>query len=88
MLVRVIGYTVDDGRENPTTYSMITALLDPAQASAVDLAVAHTRRWEIELTFDELNTPTWTPCCAAIEVARPSPQRTGYTCAAATRFAP
>ncbi len=56
MLVRVIGHTVDDGRENPTTYSLFTALLDPAQASAVDLAVAHTRRCEIELTFDELKT--------------------------------
>ena len=56
MLVRVIGYTVDDGRKNPTTYSLFTALLDPAQASAVDLAVAHTKRWEIELTFEELTT--------------------------------
>ena len=76
MLVRVIGYTVDDGRENPTTYGLFTALLDPAQASAVDLAVAHTGavgdRTDLRRAQDP---PTWAPYCAAIEVARPSPPR-------------
>ena len=56
MLVRVIDYTIEDGRENPTTYRLFTTLLDPAEVTALDLAAAYTQRWEIELTFDELKT--------------------------------
>lgn len=56
MLVRVVDYTIEDGRENPTTYRLFTTLLDPAEVAAVDLAAAYTQRWEIELTFDELKT--------------------------------
>jgi len=56
MLVRVIDYTIDDGRENPTTYRLLTTVLDPDEVSAVDLAAAYTQRWEIELAFDELKT--------------------------------
>jgi len=71
MLVRVIDYTLDDGRtqqdEHPQedgcadhgsvpTYRLFTTLLDPAQAPAVDLAMAYAQRWEIENAFDELKT--------------------------------
>ena len=56
MLVRVIDYMIDDGRDNPATYRLFTTLTDPDQASAVDLAAAYAQRWEIELTFDELKT--------------------------------
>jgi hypothetical protein len=56
MLVRVIDYTIDDGRENPATYRLFTTLLDAEEATAVDLAAAYTQRWEIELAFDELKT--------------------------------
>ncbi len=56
MLVRVVDYTIDDGRENPTSYRLFTTVLDPAEVSAVDLAAAYTQRWEIELAFDELKT--------------------------------
>lgn len=56
MRVRVIDYTLDDGRENPTWYRLFTTLLDPDEASAVDLAAAYAQRWEIELAFDELKT--------------------------------
>jgi len=56
MLVRVIDYTIEDGRENPITYRLFTTLLDPAEVTAVDLAAAYAQRWEIELTFDELKT--------------------------------
>jgi len=56
MLVRVIDYTIEDGRENPTSYRLFTTVLDPAEVTALDLAAAYTRRWEIELTFDELKT--------------------------------
>lgn len=56
MLVRVVDYTIDDGRDNPDSYRLFTTLLDPAEVSAVDLAAAYTQRWEIELAFDELKT--------------------------------
>jgi Insertion element 4 transposase N-terminal/Transposase DDE domain len=56
MLVRVIDYTIEDGRENPTSYRLFTTLLEPAEVAAVDLAAAYTQRWEIELAFDELKT--------------------------------
>ena len=56
MLVRVVDYTIDDGRENPGSYRLFTTLLDPDEVSAVDLAAAYTQRWEIELAFDELKT--------------------------------
>lgn len=56
MLVRVIDYTIEDGRENPTDYRLFTTLTDPDEATAVDLAAAYTQRWEIELAFDELKT--------------------------------
>ncbi|MBP2350019.1 hypothetical protein JOF29_001102 [Kribbella aluminosa] len=56
MLVRVIDYTIDDGRDNPTAYRLFTTMLDPDEVSATDLAAAYAQRWEIELTFDELKT--------------------------------
>lgn len=56
MLVRVVDYTIDDGRDNPTGYRLFTTLLDPDEVTAVDLAAAYTQRWEIELAFDELKT--------------------------------
>ncbi|MGH3970968.1 MAG: IS4 family transposase, partial [Mycobacterium sp.] len=56
MLARVVDYTIDDGRNNPTTYRLLTTLTDPEQAPALELAAAYTQRWEIENTFDELKT--------------------------------
>ncbi len=56
MLVRVVDYTIDDGRENTGTYRLFTTLLDPTETSAVDLAAAYQQRWEIEFAFDELKT--------------------------------
>ena len=56
MLVRVIDYRIEDGRENGASYRLFTTLLDPAEAPAEDLAAAYAQRWEIELAFDELKT--------------------------------
>jgi len=56
MLVRVVDYTVADGRDNSTTYRLFTTVLDPGEVSAVDLPAAYAQRWEIELAFDELKT--------------------------------
>ena len=61
MLVRVIDYTLNDGRDREgddaaVTYRLFTTILDPDQAPAVDLAMAYAQRWEIENAFDELKT--------------------------------
>ena len=54
--VRVIDYSIDDGRANDNSYRLLTTILDPDDASAVDLAAAYAQRWEIETAFDELKT--------------------------------
>jgi hypothetical protein len=54
--VRVVEYTIDDGRPTAGPFRLITTILDPAEASAVDLAAAYHQRWEIETAFDELKT--------------------------------
>ena len=87
MLVRVVDYTIGDGRENPTSYRFFTTLTDPAEVTAVDLAAAYTQRWEIELAFDELKTHQRGPCCAR-SLPTWSSKRSGDTCAATTRSAP
>lgn len=54
--VRVIDYEIDDGRDNPEQYRLLTTLLDPDEAPADSLAAAYVQRWEIESVFDELKT--------------------------------
>ena len=54
--VRVVEYTVEDGREPTGPFRLITTILDHRKASAVELAGAYTQRWEIETAFDELKT--------------------------------
>ena len=56
LVVRVIDYTIDDGRDNDNVYQLITTILDPTEADATDLALAYSQRWEIESVFDELKT--------------------------------
>jgi hypothetical protein len=54
--VRVIEYAlpgVDDGQAR---YRLITTLLDPQLAPAMELAALYHQRWEIEAVFDELKT--------------------------------
>ena len=54
--VRVIEYTIEDGREPSGPYRLLTTILDPHQAPAAELAGAYAQRWEIESAFDELKT--------------------------------
>ena len=54
--VRVIEYTIEDGREKAGPYRLITTILDHHDAPAADLAAAYSQRWEIETAFDELKT--------------------------------
>jgi hypothetical protein len=54
--IRVIEFTIDDGRGETEPFRLFTTLVDPAEAPAAELAAAYVQRWEIELAFDELKT--------------------------------
>jgi hypothetical protein len=54
--VRVVSYTIEDGRDPTGPYRLVTTLLDHNQAPATQLAAAYAQRWEIETAFDELKT--------------------------------
>lgn len=54
--VRVVSYTIEDGRDPTGPYRLITTLLDHNQAPATQLAAAYAQRWEIETSFDEFKT--------------------------------
>jgi len=54
--VRVIEYTIEDGRDPAGPFRLITTILDHRTAPAIELAAAYAQRWEIETSFDELKT--------------------------------
>jgi hypothetical protein len=54
--VRVIEYSLPGADGAQERYRLITSLLDPAQAPALELAQAYHERWEVEGVFDELKT--------------------------------
>lgn len=57
-LVRVVEYKLrDKNRQNQDeVYRLITTILDPAVASAMELAALYPQRWEIELSIKETKT--------------------------------
>jgi Insertion element 4 transposase N-terminal/Transposase DDE domain len=54
--VRVIEYSLPGTNGDQTRYRLLTTLLDPAQAPALELAALYHERWEVESVFDELKT--------------------------------
>lgn len=58
VVVRVIDYSLDDpGRpEVEPHYRLLTTILDPAAAPALELAGIYAERWEFESVLDELKT--------------------------------
>ena len=57
IVVRVVEYTLgtDPGRPaKPAPYRLVTTILDPDQAPAVELAALYHQRWEFETALDEL----------------------------------
>jgi hypothetical protein len=56
--VRVIEYTLPGAGPDAgqTRYRLLSTLLDPQQAPAMELAALYHQRWEIEAVFDELKT--------------------------------
>ena len=59
VVVRVVEYTLgkDPGRhQQPGPYRLLTTILDPEKAPAVELAALYHQRWEFETALDELKT--------------------------------
>jgi transposase IS4-like protein/DDE family transposase len=56
VIVRVIDYRLEGIAETEPIYRLVTTLLDPSRAPALDLAALYHERWEIETAFDELKT--------------------------------
>jgi len=58
VLVRLIEYTLTDPHLDGygQHYRLITSLLDPETAPALEIACAYHERWEIELVIDEIDT--------------------------------
>ena len=57
--VRVVEYTLakDPGRpQRPAPYRLLTTILDPALAPAIELAALYHERWEFETALAELKT--------------------------------
>lgn len=57
IFVRAIEYALDDpGRQGTERYRLLTTILDPKKAPAVELAGLYAQRWEFENAMDELKT--------------------------------
>lgn len=54
--VRVVEYQVPDRGDSNELITLVTTILDPVDATAVDLAAAYHERWEIETLIDEIKT--------------------------------
>ena len=54
--VRVIEYCLPGLPDSQPRYRLLTSLLDPEQAPALELAALYHERWEVEAVFDELKT--------------------------------
>lgn len=58
MLVRVLQYTLSDPKRPGygIVHRLVTSLMDPDHAPAMDLICAYHERWEVELAIDEMET--------------------------------
>lgn len=54
--LRVIEYSLPEIPEAQARYRLLTTLLDPERAPALELATLYHQRWEVEAVFDELKT--------------------------------
>jgi Insertion element 4 transposase N-terminal/Transposase DDE domain len=54
IMLRVIEYSLPDAAGKLARYRLLTTLLDPKVAPAMELAALYHERWEVESVFDEL----------------------------------
>lgn len=83
IVVRVLDYTLEDpGRPgHHQRYRLVTSILDPEAAPAVELAALYHQRWELESTLDELKTHQRGPkAVLRSKTPKASPKRCTPTC--------
>jgi hypothetical protein len=56
MVVRVVEYMIEERPGSGELFCLITTITDHEFAPAIELAAAYHERWEIELSFDEIET--------------------------------
>ena len=56
VVVRVIEYALPGLPDAQPRYRLLSTLLDPRQAPALELAALYHERWQVEAVFDELKT--------------------------------
>lgn len=56
LYVRVFEYEVAGRGDEAELFTLVTTILDPEEAPAIELAAAYHERWEIELAIDEIKT--------------------------------
>ena len=56
IVVRVIEYALPGLADAQPRYRLLTTLLDPSEAPALELAALYHQRWQMEAVFDELKT--------------------------------
>jgi Transposase DDE domain/Insertion element 4 transposase N-terminal len=56
IVVRVIEYALPGLADAQPRYRLLTTLLDPQAAPALELAALYHQRWQVEAVFDELKT--------------------------------
>lgn len=56
IVVRVVEYALPGPDGQSVRYRLMSSLLDPGQAPAVELAALYHTRWQVEAVFDELKT--------------------------------
>ena len=56
IVVRVIEYALPGLADAQPRYRLLTTLLDPSEAPALELAALYHQRWQVEAVFDELKT--------------------------------
>jgi IS4 transposase len=54
--VRIVEYALPGSDGEAVRYRLMTSLLDPAKAPAMELAALYHTRWQVEAVFDELKT--------------------------------
>ena len=56
IVVRVIEYVLDGVAQAEPIYRLVTSILNPEEAPAIELAALYHERWEVETALDELKT--------------------------------
>jgi hypothetical protein len=60
--VRVIEYTISGhGADGSETFRLVSTVLDPSHASALELAATYQQRWEYEMSLREIETQLLQP---------------------------